>query len=73
MKPEHAAFVREAAEVTSLLERLDDLIREYVAASPEREPALKAEIEEVKERVKRLVLCYQNWGVSRFRRGEPSR
>lgn len=50
----------EPAEITDLLERLESLIKEFQAASAEREPALKAEIEEVKERIKRFALRYQN-------------
>ena len=60
MKPEHAIFVREAAEITALLERLTDLIIEFKACSAEQEPALRAEIEEVKERISRFALHYLN-------------
>ena len=57
---ERAVFLREAAQITALLERLNDLIVEFMAAPREREPALKAEIEEAKERIKRFAFHYQN-------------
>lgn len=60
MKPEYEAFIREAAEITPLLERLTQLIEEFHAASIERTPALKAEILELTERIKRFALHYRN-------------
>jgi len=60
MKPEHEAFIREAAEITTLFERLTDLLEEYGAAPCEQTPALQAEILEIKERIIRFSLHYQN-------------
>jgi hypothetical protein len=60
MKPEHGVFIREAVEITSLLDQSDSLLRELLAASAERVPALQAEIVELKERVVRFALHYQN-------------
>jgi hypothetical protein len=44
MKPDHAAFIREAAEITILLERLHELIEAFVAEPADQEAALRAEI-----------------------------
>jgi len=60
MKPELEAFIREAAEITTLFERLTDLLEEYRAAPIDRTPALQAEIIEIKERILRFSLHYQN-------------
>lgn len=60
MKPDHVAFIREAGEITTLLERLHDLIEAFVAAPPDQEGAIRAEIDSVKERIKRFALRYQN-------------
>jgi hypothetical protein len=49
------SFDREAAEITALVERLESLIKEFYAASAEQEPALRAEIVRVKERIKRFA------------------
>lgn len=60
MKREREVLFREAAEITALLGRLDELIKEYIAAPSEREAAVKAEIKEVKERIQRSALHYEN-------------
>ena len=60
MKPEHAAFLLEAAEIRALLERLHDLIVEFMTAPADREAAIRAEIDSIKERIKRFALHYQN-------------
>jgi hypothetical protein len=60
MKPEHEAFIREAVQVTALLERLTDLIEEFRAAPVERAAVLKAEILELTEQIKRFALHYNN-------------
>jgi len=59
MKPEHTAFIREVVEITAMLEKLNDLIGEFVVAPPGREAVLRIEIEEMKERIKRFALRYQ--------------
>ena len=46
MKPEHAAFIREVAEITAMLEKLNDLIGEFVVAPPGCEAVLRIEIED---------------------------
>ena len=60
MKPDSIAFIREAGEITILLERLQELIEAFVAAPPDQEAALRAEINSAKERIKRFALRYQN-------------
>ena len=60
MKPESEAFIREAAQITALLERMTDLIEELRAAPIERAEVLKAQILHLTEQIKRFALHYMN-------------
>ncbi len=52
---------REAADVVALLDRIDELLRGFIRTqSEERQAAIKAELEEATDRLKRIALSFQN-------------
>jgi hypothetical protein len=52
---------RELADLTALIERVDDLLKQYYGeTSPERIAALQAELTEATETLKRIALSLQN-------------
>lgn len=52
---------RDWSELTALIERIDDLLKEYFReTSPERIAALQVEITEATDKLKRLALSFQN-------------
>ncbi len=58
---ESAMNAREAADVVVLLNRIDELLREFMRTeSEERQAAIKAELEEATDRLQRIALSFQN-------------
>ena len=52
---------REAADVVALLDRINELLREFMRAqSEERQATIKAELEEATNRLQRIALSFQN-------------
>lgn len=52
---------RDWADLTALIERIDDLLKQYYQeTSPERIAALQAELTEATEKLKRVALSLQN-------------
>jgi len=51
----------EAADVVALLDRINELLREFKRSqSGERQAAIKAELEEATDRLQRIALSFQN-------------
>jgi len=58
---EGAVNAREAADVVALLDRINELLREFKRSqSGERQAAIKAELEEATDRLQRIALSFQN-------------
>jgi len=51
---------REANDLAELLDRINELLSEFMGAPEERQYAIRVELEEAKERLKRIALSFQN-------------
>ncbi len=51
---------REAKDLAEQLDRINELLSEFMGASEERQYAIRAELEKAKERLKRIAFSFQN-------------